>query len=141
MMWHTQPENSHTDFATTAGNVTPTIFCKKTGADSRSAQKITNQKNRSLSPSSLMAMLLLSMSLVPIGLSRLLFMLVHLATQPFKVLGVLTGATICSPTRSKETSLVLVISEPFLLLLRPLMQLQESVQRAMSTMFRPLATQ
>ncbi len=58
-MWHTQPENSRTGFAITAGSVTNITFYAKTGVGTRSAQKTTSQKNPSLSPLNLTVMPLL----------------------------------------------------------------------------------
>jgi len=101
MMWHTQPENSRTGFAITAGSVTNITFYAKTGVGTRFAQKTTSQKNPSLSPLNLMVMPLLFMSLAQIGLNRLLFTLALLVILPFKVLERLMAEQTCSPTRYK----------------------------------------
>ena len=101
-MWPLQRENILTVCATTADNVIPITSCKRIGADLKSAQKTTNQKSPNLSPSSLAEMQLHFMNLAQIGLNQSLFMLVHLATLPFKVLGVLTAGQTCGPIRNKE---------------------------------------
>jgi hypothetical protein len=101
MMWHKQPENSRTDFAITADNVTNTTFYVKTGAALKSAQKTTSQKSHNWIPSSFGETQSLYLNLVLIGLNQLLFMLVHQAIRHFKALVRLTAEQTCSPTRYK----------------------------------------
>lgn len=97
-MWHSQPENSLTGYAITVGNVIPITSCVKTGADLRSAQKTTNQKNRSLNPYGTEATLLLYTNLGLIGLNLSMFTWERLVTAPFKAWEALMAAPICSPT-------------------------------------------
>jgi hypothetical protein len=103
-MWRTQPVNSHMVCATIADNVIHLTSYRKTGRATKSAQKTTSQKSRSLNPLNLRETPLLFTNLALIGWNQWLSNWLTLVTAPFKALEALTAAPICARTQNYKTS-------------------------------------
>ncbi len=139
-MWPMQAANSPSDYAITVGNVIPITYFAKTGEGLKSAQTTTSQKNPSSSLLSTEETLLRFWSPALIALNQWTCMWANQAIHTFKVLGAPITPITCSPTQDKQAFMGWAKWEPYWLLLRPLLQFQESGQRALSALFKQQET-